>query len=162
MQEDGIKPFTYFYENSKLFFKFIKAHYKKDEKMLESIYMDTLELYQQYMDAYMNKKTRMEKIKEISYELLDILSMREQSEELKIKGTFFKGLKIKEKIIGSQYIELWVKGKKMWLYIFENNKNKEIILPYHIEEPYLIDAEQAFFALKEKVFSEIKKPNIKN
>ncbi len=158
MHEDGIKPFTYFYENSKLFLKFIKAHYKKDEKMLERIYMDTLELYQQYMDTYMSKKTRMEKIKEISYELLDILSMREQSDELKIKGSsFIKGLKIKEKIIGSQYIELWVKGKKMWLYIFENSKNKEIILPYYIESPYLIDSEQAFYALKEKVFSEIKK-----
>ncbi len=153
MHDDGITPFTYFYENSKLFLKFIKAHYKKDGKMLEEIYLDTLALYEQYMDAYMNKTTRIKKIEEITHELLDILSLREQNDELTIKGmSLFKGLKIKEKIIGAKYIELWVRGKRMWLYIFENNKNKEVILPYFIEEPYLMDSEQVYHALKEKVF----------
>jgi len=152
MQDESITPISYFYQNTKLFLKFIKAHYKKDERMLEEIYLDTLELYQKYIDTYMTKTGRIQKLKEIIYELLDILSMREQNEDLKIKDIhLFKGIKIKEKIIGACYIELWVKGNKLWLYVFENNKNKEVIIPYNIEEPYLFDTEQTFFALKDKV-----------
>lgn len=152
MQFESITPFAYFYENTKLFIKFIGAHYKKDEEMLEKIYFDTLDLYQIYMDEYLDEKQKSEKLKEIIYELLDLIDMREQNEELKVKGMhLFKGLKIKEKIMGSRYIELWVKGKRLWLYIFENSKNKETILPYEVEEPYLINTEQAFYALREKL-----------
>lgn len=154
MQYDNITPFSYFFENTKLFLKFIGAHYRKDEKMLEKIYLDTLELYQQYMDLYMDDEKKKQKLKEIIYELLDLLEMREQNEELKVKNRLvFKGMKIREKIIGNRYIELWVKGKKMWLYIFENNKNKEVILPYMIDDPYLFNTEQAYYALKEKLFA---------
>lgn len=151
MQDDSITPISYFFQNTKLFLRFVKAHYKRDEKMLEGIYLDTLELYQKYIDTYMNKSTKIEKMKEIIYELLDIISMREQNEDLKIKDIhIFKGIKIKGKIIGASYTELWVKGNKLWLYVFENNINKEVILPYNIEEPYLFDTEQTYFALKEK------------
>ncbi len=154
MQYESISPFAYFYKNTKLFVKFVGAHYKKDEEMLEKIYLDTLNLYQLYMDEYLDDHQKTEKFKEIIYELLDLLEMREQNDELKIKGIhLFKGLKIKEKIMGTRYIELWVKGKRMWLYIFENSKNKEIVLPYEVEKPYLINTEQAFYALREKLFS---------
>lgn len=148
MQYEGIKPFTYFFQNTKLFLKFIGAHYQKDEKKLEQIYMDTLELYEKYINTYMDKNTRLKKLEEIIDELLEILSMREQHEELRMKNNqLFRGLKIKEKIIGSRYIELWVKESKMWIYIYENNKNKEMITPY-IKD--FFDLEQIYYALKNK------------
>lgn len=152
MHHDGITPLTYFYQNTKLFLRFIGAHYKKDEKKLEDIYMETLELYERYMDTYMDKKLKKNKMKEITYELLEILSMREQNDELRMKDLrLFRGLKIKEKILASQYIELWANGNKLWLYIYENNRNKELFIPYIIESPYLFDVEQTYYALKDKI-----------
>lgn len=154
MQYESITPFAYFYENTKLFIKFIGAHYKKDEEMLEKIYLDTLNLYQQYIEEYLDKNQRKEKYKEIIYELLELFEMREQNEVLRIKDVpLFKGIKIKEMIMGTRYIELWVKGKKIWLYIYENRNNKEHIVPYKIEKPYLINTEQAFHILKDKLLS---------
>lgn len=148
MEYEGIKPFTYFFQNTKLFLKFIGAHYKKDEKKLEQIYMDTLELYEKYINTYMDRNTRLKKLEEIIQELLEILSMREQNEELQMKNDhLFRGLKIKEKIVGTRYIELWVKGSEMWIYVYENNKNQEMMVPY-IKD--FFNLEQIYYALKKK------------
>lgn len=126
---------------------------KKDEKKLEKVYLDTLEIYQQYMEDNLNETQKKEKMKELIYELLEILQMREQNEQLKIRGKgLFKGIKVKEKIIDNRYIELWVRGNKIWLYVFDNSKSPEQVYPYTIEKPFLINNEQVYYALKEKVY----------
>lgn len=153
MHQKPYHPFAYFLKNVKLFLAFIAAYLKRDEKKLEKIYLDTLDLYHQHMELNLNECRKKEIIKELIYELLEILEMRDQNEQLSICGkSLFKGIKIKEKIIDNRYIELWVRGNKIWLYVFENSKSPEQIYPYTIENPFLINNEQVYHALKEKVY----------
>lgn len=150
-----LTPFKYFFENTKLFFRFIVAHYRKDGKELEKIYFNTLELYEKYVNTYYNDNEKINIYKEIIYELLELLDMQQQNEVIEFDKDIrkIKGLKLKEKIINNKYVELWGRGKNLWLYIFENNEKNEMFIPYDIEKPYLIDIEQVYNALKDKMYS---------
>ena len=153
MSVEDITPFTYFFKNTKLFIKFIGANYRKDEDTIQNIYLDTLELYDKYMDEYLTEKEKLQKRKEIIGELIDLISMYNGDEELKINGIeLFRGIKIKGKIINKKYVELWLKGRSLWVYVFENKLVKEGLLIWDIENPKVLDEEEVYYALREKIY----------
>lgn len=152
MRMDDITPFTYFYKNTRLFIKFIGANYRKDEDTIQNIYLDTLELYDQYMDEYFNESEKARKRKEIITELVELISMYDEKEALSINGIeLFKGIRIKGKLVNNKYVEIWLKNKNIWVYIFENKPIKEGLFIWDRNNPSVLKEEEVYYALIEKI-----------
>lgn len=152
MSMDDITPFTYFYKNTRLFIKFIGANYRKDEDTIQNIYLDTLELYDQYMDEYFNESEKARKRKEIITELVELISMYDEKEALSINGIeLFKGIRIKGKLVNNKYVEIWLKNKNLWVYIFENKPIKEGLSIWDTNNPSVLKEEEVYYALIEKI-----------
>ncbi|MFA5527611.1 MAG: hypothetical protein WC996_03270 [Peptostreptococcales bacterium] len=152
MSIEDITPFTYFYKNTKLFIKFIGANYRKDEDTIQNIYLDTLKLYDQYMDEYFNELEKSHKRKEIILELIELISMYDEEEELTINGIeLFRGIRIKGKVVRQQYVEIWLKNKNLWVYIFENKPIKEGLFIWDVNKPSVLKEEEIYYALIEKI-----------
>ncbi|MEW9121983.1 MAG: hypothetical protein AB2421_04660 [Thermotaleaceae bacterium] len=142
---------SYFWALTKIFFKSLKAHYiSRDDDQLEALYYETLDLHEQYIDIYCDEQDKEEQLKEKIYELLDLILLKEQKDILRMKtsGRTFKGLKLRENIIHDIYVELWLLGKNLWLYTFGGKDKKENIIPFDIENPYLIRIDQVYVGLK--------------
>ncbi|QEK10919.1 hypothetical protein FQB35_00210 [Crassaminicella thermophila] len=139
----------YFFELGKLFLKSIVAYCLNRDDQLEKLYYRTMDIHIEYIEKYYDEEEKEERFKERIYELLDLIALREQNNILKIKDRIYKGIKLRENIIDDMYIELWLINKDLYLYIFEKCKREEI-LPFYIEDPYLICLDQVYYALRNK------------
>ena len=54
-------------------------------------------------------------------------------------------------------LTIWVKIKVKILNEAPDNKNKEVIMPYSIEDPYIFNTEQTYYAVKDKVYEGTRK-----
>lgn len=144
----------YFFELTKLFFQSIVAYYfKRDDTKLEALYYEAMDIHERYVEQYCDEEEKEERFKEKIYELLDLIALRDQKETIGMKyftEKTYKGLKLRENIINDIYVELWLMGKELWLYIFERRNTKESLIPFDIEDPYLVRIDQVYYALKNK------------
>ena len=143
----------YFFELAKLFFQSAIAYYfNRDDSKLEKLYYETMDIHDQYIEIYCDDEEKEERYREKTYELLELISLREHVDFLSLKSTSQKhrGIKLRENIINNIYVELWLMGKELWLYIFEKQEIQEQLIPFLIEEPYLMRIDQVYYALKEK------------
>lgn len=142
---------SYFWMLTKIFFKSLAAYYfQKDDNRLEALYYETLDLHEQYIDIYCDEEDKEERLKEKVYEMLELILMKEQKDILQMKGSekTFRGLKLKENIIHDIYAELWLLGQNLWLYTFGGRDQQENMIPFDIENPYLLRIDQVYYGLK--------------
>lgn len=138
----------------KLFFQSIGIHYfKKDQQRLKKLYYEIMDIQEKYIEEYCDEEDKIQRFKERIYQMLELVSIREQREFLKMQynpGIEYRGLKLRENIINDMYIELWLIGRDLFLYIFERRGEREQIIPFDIEDPYLLRIDQVYYALKNK------------
>lgn len=152
-QNYGLTTVRYFLELTKLFFQSAIAYYfKRDDRKLENLYYKTMDIHDQYIELYCDEDEKRRRFKEKINELLELISLKEQEEYLIINSTHerHKGIKLRENIINNVYLELWLMGKSLWLYIFEKRDIKEKLMAFDIDEPYLVSIDQVYYALKNK------------
>ena len=143
----------YFFELTKLFLQSIIVYYfKRDDAKLENLYYKTMDIHDQYIELYCDEEEKIERFMEKSYELLELISLKEQKDILTLKDSSKKyiGIKLRENIINNVYVEVWIIDEELWLYIFEKKAIMEKLIPFLIEDPYLISIDQIYYALKEK------------
>lgn len=138
---------------TKIFFQSVIAHYfHRDHMKLEQLYYHTMDLHERYIEQYCDDEEKEERYRDKVYELLDLIRLKEQEEILRMRTSqeTYKGLKLKENIIGDIYVELWLMGDALRLYIFEAGGSREELVFFHVEDPYLLRMDQVYYALKSK------------
>ncbi|QXM07073.1 hypothetical protein [Crassaminicella indica] len=145
-----LTPCSYFFKLAKYFIKSLIAYCLKKDEELEKLYYRTMDIHIEYIEKYCNEIEKEERLKERIYELLALIALRAQTDTLRIKNKTYKGLKLRENIMQNFYIELWIIGKKLYLYIYEKCGENEELVPFSIDIPYLLRLDQVYFALKNK------------
>ena len=151
-QNYNLTTARYFFELAKLFFQSAIAYYfNRDDTKLEKLYYKTMDIHDQYIEIYCDEEEKEDRFKEKTYELLDLVALRDQEDILRLSySEKYRGLKLRENIINNVYVELWLIRKKLWVYIFENKDVQEKLVPFLVEEPYLFRIDQVYYSLKEK------------
>lgn len=153
-QDYELTTTRYFLELTKLFFQSaIAYYYERDDSKLEKLYYKTMDVHDQYIEIYCDEEEKQEKYKDRIYELIELISLREQEDVLRLHTSpprKYKGIKLKENIINNMYVELWLIEGNLQLYIFERKNIPEQLILFKIEDPYLLSIDQVYYALKNK------------
>ncbi|WP_129598741.1 hypothetical protein [Anaerophilus nitritogenes] len=140
----------YFVKLIKYLFEGLFAYIKRNDEKLEKIYYEMMDLHIDYIEKYYEDEEKEEQLKESIKELMSIVSIVDEEDVLKVGGKEYTGLKLRKNIVHDSYIELWLIEKELYLYIFRGNERKEEMIPFCINDPYLIRLSQVYESLKEK------------
>ncbi|WP_053955399.1 hypothetical protein [Inediibacterium massiliense] len=149
-KEYEITTGTYCVKIIKYLFQGLFAYLQRNDQKLERIYYEMMDLHMDYIEKYYEDEEKEEKLKESIEEIISIVSIVDGKDLLKVGDEEYIGLKLRENIIHDLYIELWLIEKELYLYIFKGKERKEEIIPFCINDPYLIRLDQVYEALREK------------